>query len=41
MKPDFQNEFGNGIFPELLHMLKWDLVPRVVSHVTAALTNFM
>jgi hypothetical protein len=32
--------YGNGVLPELINLLN-DPVPRVVSHSSAALTNFL
>jgi hypothetical protein len=40
MQPQFQENYGDDVFPKLLAALQ-DPVPRVVSHSAAALTNFL
>mmetsp|Transcript_17294 Transcript_17294/g.15198 ORF Transcript_17294/g.15198 Transcript_17294/m.15198 type:complete len:147 (-) Transcript_17294:1976-2416(-) len=40
MRPDFQKRFGKDVLTALLPIFQ-DPVPRVVSHVLAAFTNFL
>lgn len=41
MKPKFQDSFVDTLLPTLINRLQGETVPRVTSHILAALTNFV